>query len=412
MSSTGLLLVLLAVLVLVSAVFSACEASFLSLQKVRLRHIVRSGSRSSAVLVQMAEHPERFLPTILVGNNLVNTGAAAIATLVTVQLLGDEGIGVLIATVVTATVLIVVGENIPKTLGSRLAEPLALKFAVPLLWTERLLFPAVYPLQCFNRWLSGRMPPGRTLVTHEEIKVLISLGKETGGLEETASELLLRTLHIHEMRLQDIMVPRADIVAIEEGLTLEQFLEFNSRQYFSRFPVTNGGIDRVAGTLETQDVLRAMAQGALQRGDPVGRIVRPNLFLLETLTLPEALAQMRDTDAQLALVVDEFGVTSGLVTFNQLIRQVVGQIEQGKKDNVVAVTECAVTVRGRMPVLEANERLALTLPSGRYRTVAGFMLDRLGHVAKEGDSVVHSQHRLTVLRARGPRIDEVTIAKL
>lgn len=406
---------MLVVAVLLSAFFSAAETALLSVQKVRLRQLAATGSRRVIVMIRLAEHPERFLPTVLVGNNLVNSAAAALSTLIAVRIFpgqGDQGLGIVLSTLAIAVLLVVAGENFPKTLGSRYAEKVAIACATPLVWLERLLFPLIMPLQWVNRWVSVKLGGGKATVTPEEIRMLVTLGQESGGLQQTETDMLLGALRINQMRVTEIMTPRADIVWIEQGMTLEHFLEFNGRQHFSRFPVFADSVDNVVGVLETRDVLRTMGHGDLKPQDPVTHLLHPAHYLPESLTVPEALSQLRVLRTNLCLTVDEFGAVTGLATLHQFLGYIVGIIDQPLEGNVVAKTSDHLTIKGRTTVTEANDSLGLGIPAGDYRTVAGFVMERLGHVPSPGDFVIHRAHKYTVKETRGPRVDEIIVTSV
>lgn len=407
------LVALLGVAVLLSAYFSAAETALLSVQKVRLRQLAALGDARHQAMVRLAEHPERFLPTVLVGNNLVNAAAAALSTLVAVRFFpteGHQGLGVVLATLAVTILLVVVGENFPKTLGSRYAERVALASAGPIIWMERLLFPLIMPLQWVNRWLNTKLGTKLTLVTQAEIKVLVTLGQESGGLQQTQSDVLLGALRVNEMRITQVMTPRTDIVFIMEGMTLERFLEFNGRQHFSRFPVFGNGGETLVGVLETRDVLRAMS--TLRSTEPVTHLVHPAHYLPETLTIPEALAQMRVMGANLCLTVDEFGTVTGLATLHQFLGYIVGIMDQPSEANVVEKAPGNLVMKGRTTVSSANENLGLGIPPGDYRTVAGYLMERLGRVPAMGDAIVHKGRTYTVKETLGAKVEEIAVTRV
>lgn len=393
-----------------SAFFSGTEAAFLSVQRYKIRSAASRGVRGAQRAARLSEHPENFLPTVLVGNNLVNTIAATVGTLIAVQTIRNESVSAVVAAVAVAGVLIIFGETLPKTLAARNAEAAAIALSAPLIWAERLFTPVVYPLQKFNRWITGllsKSSPTAT-VTREELKLLISLNREAGGIDETQANLLLRTLRLTDLRVRDVMTPRTEVVSVSEDLNVAQFLEFNARQYHSRFPVFKRGSDDVTGVLEARDVFRALSAGDASSNDPIAELASPAQFVWESKPVVDTIAEMQRTDADMAMVVDEFGSMVGLVTFHHLLAQVVGR---GRQQILPAGQDAApgkgYSLKGSTRIYEANESVGLDLPEGEYDTVAGFVTSRLGRLPRTGDKVSHGAWEIEVVKMAGPRVVEI-----
>lgn len=405
---------LLILSILLSAFFSASEAAFLSIQRVKLRHMVDAGVPGAQRMARLIEHPGRFLPTVLVGNNLVNTSAATFGTIIAIDLLRNKGIGALVATIGVAVLLVVFGESIPKTIGSRLRERLALPITPLIFWMERLFLPFVAPLQHLNRWVSSRTGGEATkdMLTREELSVLISLVQESGAVQETEAEMLLRMLRAIDRQVGEIATPRTEIVWVEEGMTLNQFLEFNARQFHSRFPIFDGNVDNVVGKLATEDVLQAMGRGELEPSDSVTKLMRPAYFVPETKRVTELITEMRERGANMALVVNEFGEVVGVVTFKQLVEEIVGEVkEAGDEEPFRALDAYTTQVRGNARIDDLNEKLGLGLPEGDYETVAGFVLKTLGRVPEKGERLHHQNLEIVITKMRGPRVEEMRIIR-
>ncbi|MBM3926144.1 MAG: HlyC/CorC family transporter [SAR202 cluster bacterium] len=410
----GFFLVLFIITVVLSALFSASEAALLSVQRVKVQHMVNTGVTGAQRMAQMVEHPERFLPTILVGNNLVNSAAAALGTIMAVRLIDNEGVAAIAATVGVAIVLTIFGESAPKTVGSRLREGMALSITTPILWLERLLYPVVAPIQAMNRWVAARLGnvSAKDLAAQEELKVLISLGKDSGAMEETEAEMMLRMLRVTNLRVGSIMTPRTEIIYVEKGMPLSQFLEFNARQYHSRFPVYNGDVDDVVGLLAARDVLQALGKEQLNPDASVTHLMRPAHFVPETKPVSELLSEMREKGVPLALVVNEFGSVAGLVTFKQLVGEIVGELKENEEElEFKAVDEHTYAVKGGTRIDVLNEKLGLDLPMGDYTTIAGFVLSALGRIPEEGESVGYRALDLKVTKMRGPKVEEVLVQR-
>jgi putative hemolysin len=410
----GFFLILFIVTVVLSALFSASEAALLSVQRVKVQHMVNTGVAGARRMAAMVEHPERFLPTILVGSNLVNSAAAALGTIMAVELIDNEGIAAIVATLGVAIILTIFGESIPKTAGSRLREGMALAMTTPILWLERLLYPVVAPIQAINSWVAGRLGrvSAKDLANQEELKVLISLGRDSGAMAETEAQMMLRMLRVTNLRVCNVMTPRTDIIYVEKEMPLSQFLEFNARQYHSRFPVLDGNVDDVVGVLAARDVLQAMGKEHLKPDATVTRFMRPAHFIPETKPVSELLSEMREKGMALALAINEFGSVAGLVTFKQLVGEIVGEVKEEEEElEFKSVDDRTYVVKGGTRIDVLNEELGLDLPLGDYSTIAGFLLSALGHIPSEGEQVHFRALNLKVTRMKGPKVEEVLVQR-
>ena len=409
-----LYLALLFPFLLLSAFFSSAEAAFLSLRKVRIRHLVESNARGAERVARMTDQPERALPTILLGNNLVNTAFAALSTVIMVALLG-EGRGVIAATVASTFVLLVLGETLPKTVAIRHSEPIFFFYARALQWFELLLLPLTAALQLLNRVLVsplGRNP--RALFTEEEIKVAISIGMEAGAVEEEEAEMLEKVFRFGDRQVREVMTPRTEIVWLESGATLKDFLAIYQDHYYTRFPVFEEDMENVMGFLSVKDVVTAMARGEVSDESPVTRFLRQVEFVPDTKLVGPLFREMQKVGNQMVMAVDEFGGIAGLVTLKQLIEEIVGPVgEEGMEPEMEyeAIDANTYHIDGGMQIEEANEELALGLPEGDYETVAGFILEALGHIPIEGEHLRHDGLSLVVTHVRGMRVEKVMVTR-
>ena len=414
MDMTTLYLILLFVCLLLSAFFSSSEAAFLSAQKLRIRHLANTGVRGAERVSRMVEQPEKLLPTILLGNNLVNTAFAALATALFVNFLG-QGRGVLAATAAVTVVLLVLGETVPKTIAIRHAERMTFLYARPLVWMERLFLPVVVFLQWVSREVANLFGGDtRAVVTEEEIKVLISVGQEVGAVESGEADMLQKVFRFGDREVREVMTPRTEIVWIERGTTLRRFLETYMEHYHTRFPVYEGSEENVAGILSVKDVVKALAQSGTSYDAPVTEVMRPVYFIPETKLIAPLFDELRQSGNQMAMVADEFGGVAGLVTLKQLIEEIVGRVgEEGQEaaEEYEAIDENTFQVDGGMGIDDANEELDLGLPEGEYETIAGFVLETLGRIPQEGDHFTHNNMRFEVTEMNGFKIEKVTVLK-
>ena len=397
-----------------SAFFSAAEASLLTLRKVRIRRLLEDRAAGAERVARMVDQPEKVLPTILLGNSLMNTAFATVATVLAVSLLGDSQ-GVIVATVATTIVILVLGETMPKMVGIRHSEPVFFFAARILEWLDRLLLPAVALLQWVTRMLSRRLGSDpRALFSEEEIKAAIFIGMEAGAVERQEAEMLEKVFRFGDRQAREVMTPRMAVAWVEAGTTLKEFLAIYQGHPHTRFPVFEGHMENVVGVLSVKDVVTAMAVGGVSDDDSVTGFLRPVYFVPDTKLVGILFREMQGTGAQVAMLVDEFGGIAGLVTLKQLMEEIVGPVgEEGMQPEAEyeAIGENTFHVDGGMQIEEANEKLGLSFPEGDYETVAGFILAALGHIPTEGERLRHSGLRLVVTQMSGIKIDRVMVTR-
>ena len=409
----GLLVLFLAL----SAFFSGSETAFIALQRVRLIHMVHTGVPGARRVFRMAQHPERLLATVLLGNNLVNTAAAALGTALVISLMDNINSAILIATGGVTFLLLIFGEIVPKTLAVRHSERFAFAVVRPLQLVEWLLFPLVRSLQGLGsvvaRITGAAGQP--SLVTEQEIRSLISAGKEAGAVEASEAEMLEKVFHFGDRHVAEIMTPRPEIVWVEKDTTLREFLDIYAEHYHTRFPVFEETVENVIGLLSVKDVVKAQADENLQKDDEVTHLLRPAHFVPETKTAGSLFTELRERGQSMAMIVDEFGGIAGLATLKQLLSVIVGPVgEEGQplESQYTSVDENTFLLDAGLGITQINERLDLDLPLGEYQTLAGFVLERLGRIPKEGDYLHYGDLRFTIQEMDGVKIEQIEILRV
>ena len=417
MSNTDVIfLVLFFVCLLFSAFFSSSETAFISLQKLRVRHLAETEGGAARDVSEMAKKPEHLLTTVLMGNNLVNTAAAALVTLVTASVL-SEGWSLLTTTVGVTIMLLVFGDILPKIVAVRFSERLALLYARPM----KLLIWVLSPLAAIFvwvadkfAWLVGATPTQKTLTSEAEIRTAVSLGMAEGTVGESKAEMLEGVFRFGDRHVAELMVPRPDITWVEKGTKLREFLSIYAQTPYSRFPVYENTRDNVIGVLWIKDVLMAQAKGTLQENSPVDALARPAYFVPEGKHVAALFAELQKSGGHITVVVDEFGGVSGVVTMEKLLEEIVGELgdeltRSGKSFETVG--ENSFQIDGGMKIEDANETLELGLPEGPYETVAGFVLDLLGRIPKEGEQIRYDKLKMVITEIRGVKIEKVLVTK-
>lgn len=402
-------LIVLGVFVVLSAFFSGSEAALLSVQRVRIHHLVNSKVAGAARVLRMIERPDKLLPPILLGNNLVNTAAAALATALALDLIADPNRAVVIATAVVTVILLIFGETIPKTVAARHAERVSIIVSLPIQAISRIMAPASFLLERISRVASLLLGGvGRTGITEEEIKAMVSVGKQEGAVREEEAEMIRRVLEFGDRRVREVMTPRPEVVWVELGTTIKEFLALYDTHYHTQFPVCQGEVDNVIGLIAVKDIVRSLSQGAAMNSSATVK-VRPARFVPETKPVEDLFVEMRDHGDQMAMIADEFGGVAGVVTLKRLVEDIVGRArdEESPVEPIRSIGLHTHEIDGSVSIGEVNAKLAMAIPHGDYETVAGFLLEQLGSVPETGTVVEFSQWRFTVLEMQGVRISRV-----
>lgn len=409
-------LALLIVCLALSGFFSASETAFIALPRARLLHLINIGRPGAGRVEQLLRRPEKFLATVLLSNNLVNTAAAALATALAIKFIDDGNLALVAATLGVTLIILLFGETMPKNIAWNRSETVAIALSRPLMLVGSVLSPAIWALQSVSSL--GNKVLGITSVPHqigeEEIRDLIAAGAQSGTVEAEEAALLEKVFRFGDRQVREIMTPRPEIVWIETGTTLEQFLPSYSEHTHTRFPVYDGTIENVVGMLSIKDVLLAVGKGELEMNDGVTDFLRPAHFVPETKTVSSTFNEMRESGHGMVLTVDEFGGIAGLATQKQLLEVIVGQVREEDSDYeepVTPVDEHTFMLDAGAGISEINEELGLHIPEGDYQTVAGFMLDRMGRIPEEGDAVDYQDLRFTVNVMNGVKIEEVELRR-
>ncbi|MCK4698262.1 MAG: HlyC/CorC family transporter, partial [Dehalococcoidia bacterium] len=251
--------------------------------------------------------------------------------------------------------------------------------------------------------------------SEEEIRTMISVGHKEGTVEEAEAEMLHNVFDFGDRPVREVMVPRPEVVAIEQGSTVADFLALYAESPLSRFPVYEENMDNVVGILSIKDVLMALARGTIDNQSVIDDLIRPSYFTPETKRINELFAEMRDNNYRMAVIVDEYGGTAGVVSLSRLVEEIVGQVGDelaSVEKEYEAINEYTFQIDGSMRIEEANEEMELELPEGEdYETVAGFILNLLGHIPRRGEQLKYKGLKIVITKMRGLKIEEVLLTK-
>lgn len=408
-------IVSLAVLFLLSAFFSGSETAYLAVSRAKIRKLAKDGDPRAQVLLHLIEHPNRVIVTILVGNNLVNITAASLATSLAIEAFGSKGIG--IATGVVTLIVLIFGEITPKSYSATNAEKVALFVARPIYLLMKLLAPLVLLLSKFAKLLvksfGGEVKLG-PFITEEELKMLVEVGEEVGAIEKEEKEMISGIFEFGDTDVKEIMVPRIDMKCIEAGESIETARKLILETGHSRIPVYEGSIDNIIGILYAKDLLKYLnSKGAKPKS--LREIIRPAYFVPETKKLDDLLREFQQNRVQIAIVVDEYGGTAGMVTLEDILEEIVGEIKDeydiAEEEPLERIDEKQAIVDARMSIHDVNEALDINLPEEEFDTIGGLVFNTIGRIPSPGDEVEIDGVKLRVEKMRGRRIMKVRVIR-
>ena len=386
---TGLGITAIVLLIGLSAFFSSSEIAFFSLPQHRIESMVEEGIPNAETVKGLKEDPHRLLVTILVGNNIVNIAMSSIAT----ALFGiylSQGQAVVAATFGITAVVLLFGESAPKSYAVENTESWALQIARALKLSEYLLFPLIIVFDKLTRIVNKAMGSSSAIespyVTRDEIKDIIETGEREGVIDEEEREMLERIFTFNNTIAKEVMTPRLDVTAVSQGATIEEAIEACIGHDHVRVPVYDGNLDNIIGVVNVRDLVREhqYSEGKNDLTD----IVQPTLHVPESKNVDDLLAEMQENRLQMVVVLDEFGTTEGIITLEDMVEEIVGDIlESDESEPFTRIDEQTTVVRGEVNIHEVNEVLDIDLPEGEeFETLAGFVFNRAGRLVEEGET--------------------------
>jgi len=410
-------LIVLAILILASFFFAATETALTSLDRFAIKSLIEEKKLKS--LQMWADHPNKLLAAVLVGNTIVNLSAAALATYVAVDFANNhhmtEGWAAVISTVFITFIILILGEIIPKTVAKHSPEAVSTWTIDLLLIVHYLLSPLIKAMIFITnpivKFLGGNIKQDEPLDKDEEIRFLVSEGVREGVLEKEQKEMIHSVLEFGDKVVKTIMIPRIDMECVDINLDKEKFIDAVVETGYSRVPIYKETLDNIIGVIHVKDLLGAWRCNELII---IQDLLRPVYFVPETKKVNKLLRQMQKGRLHLASAVDEYGVPSGLVTVEDLVEQIVGDIleEYELEDlGVEPLSDGSMQIDGKMNIYELNEKLKINLPSEDFNTVSGFVVDLLGRVPRKDEEIKYKDLKFVIVEANRRRIIKLTIRK-
>jgi putative hemolysin len=401
-------------LVLLAAFFAACEAALVSISRLRARAIADRKVRGGRELQRLVEDKNRFLTSILVGNTIVLLAADSLATYIALSL--GLPSGAILSTLVMTVVFLLFGEIVPKTVATGDSERWALRLAMPMRWVAAVLAPIARSFEFVTDAILrvfGIKNAHRPFVTEEDIRALVNVGAEQRVIEEEERELIHSVMEFGDTIVREVMQPRPEMVAVSIDDSPRRVLDVVIAEGYSKLPVYQESKDDIVGVIHDRELLVALANGTIAHTS-VRAIMRHAVHVPETKKIAELLREMQRDKFSLAIVVDEYGGTAGLVTMEDLLEEIVGEIRDehdfDEQEPIAVISAEEAVVEAGTNIEDVNARLGIELPTEDFETIGGYTVGLFGRLPNEGEEIEADDHtRLRVDRTRGRRILAVRV---
>jgi len=406
------------------ALLSSSESAFISVSRLRLRHLIEKGNSKAKTVKKIRDEHDRLFSAVIFSGNLFTILATSVGTALALKIfaevLGNE-IAILIATIVMTYLTVVFGELAPKTFAVSHAEKVSLALAKPLDIFIKLISPLVTVFSKSSNFIihlfGGEVKPQPQLLTEEELKSVIDLGEEHGTIEKEEKEMLHNVFEFGDKRVSEAMVPRTEIVAIPEDAVVADVLDLVSKEGYSRYPVIKESVDNIIGILYIKDILLKMSKEEVTPKTLIKNLIRDAFYIPESKMVTALLDNMQKNKFQIAIIVDEHGGTAGLITLEDIMEEIVGGLQdefeaiEAEKE-VEVVDERTFVVAGSTGIDEVNELVGVDLTSEDFHTVGGLLFGLFGHLPKVGEQLRYHDLKFLILEMDSKKIEKIKITKL
>jgi putative hemolysin len=407
----------LAAALVASAFFSSSETALTALGEARVKALLDSGGRRASLLKLWQKHPDRVLAALLLGNTLVNVGMGSLVTIVAEEAGATKALALL--TGVATLVILLFGEITPKTFAKRHASG----FAVLVIPAVAVFYYALYPIvwllvqvpRLLSRWVGMDGVVASESVTSQELEYLIELGAKQGSIDKVREELLSSVLAFTEVLVKEIMIPRTQVIALEDGATYDDAMKLVTESELSRIPVFRDSLDQIVGVLQAKSLLVDLKKGIPPAQFHIAKYMKKPFFVPEMMKVSKLLTEMQRRKTHLAVVVDEFGGTSGIVTLEDVVEEIVGEIHDEsdvEEKRLRVLSDGVILADAQVSIRDLEEHLGVEFPEGGdYETLGGFLTATAGRVPPAGSLVVWGGLSFTVKAADDRRVQKVEIAR-
>lgn len=403
------IILILVVLIILSAYFSATETSFSSLNKIKMINLSRKGNKKAKLTLKLSDKYDEIISTILIGNNIVNIAAASLATVLFTSIWGEAG--VTISTIVMTIVVLIFGEVSPKSLAKDIPESFAM-FSSPILSFFCILLKPLNFLFCQWKKLLSRIfkIKNDNSITGEEILTIVKEAQNMGGINYQEGELIRSAIEFNDQNVIDVFTPRVDVVAVEDTASKEELIDLFTKTGYSRIPVYHGNIDNIIGIINEKDFFYLVMNNSLEE---VKTIIKSIAFIPPTMKISKLLRLLQNSKSHMAVIIDEYGGTMGIVTLEDVLEELVGEIWD-EHDEIVneiqKVDENEYLVTGSAKVEKLFEELKIN-QEVEMISVNGWVTKELGRIPVEGDKFKYKDYLILVVKVNRRRVLQIKIVK-
>ena len=398
-------------LIILSAFFSGIETALMSLNMAKVNALVKQKKRGSKALYRIKKNPRKLIITILIGNNVSNIGAASIATVAFTDLFGSTGVG--IATGVMTFLILVFGEITPKTFATQNAQRISLFVARPVEILSKILSPLVAFFGLIAKgmsWLLGSKEEQQ--LSEEELSTIVTMGFREGILSEDAAEIMQNVLEFEGTKVIEIMTPKVDIAMVDGNAKLKDVIDFVVKTPYSIYPVYTENMDNIIGALDVDAVLKYVRNKKIDV--KIKTLAKPILIVPESKEIDDLLSEFEGRKIPLAIVVNEYGIVSGLVTIEDILEEIVGDIfDKSRRESmhIKKAPDGTIKVDAKASIEEINKVLHLGLEEGRFNTIAGFIQSKLKKIPEKGETIKLKNCIIVIDKVSRQKIESVNIIK-
>lgn len=405
-------IILLIILIVMSGFFSMSETALMALSKIRIRHMVDENVKGAKLVEKISEDPSKLLGAILIGNNIVNIGASSLATSIAVKVIGESGVG--LVTILMTILVLIFGEITPKSIAKQNSERVSLAVSKPIAIIIKIFKPFVivftYISGFFIKLLGGDPKATEPFITEEELKTMVGVSEEEGVLEDVEKEIIFNVFEFADSQVKDVMVQRVEIVAVDINATYEDVIEIIKREQFSRIPVYDQNIDDIIGILNVKDLIIAFQS---KENFKVSDYMREPYYTFEFKKIAELFKEMKKSRNHMAVVLNEYGGNVGIVTIEDLIEEVVGEIEDEYDDennsNITVIKEDEYIVDGSARIDDIADLIGVIMESEEFNSVGGYIIGELGRFPEKKEEVKVNNIKFIVEDIDKNRIKKVRI---
>ena len=410
-SETGQLIAII-ILLCLSAFFSSSETALTTVNQIRIRTLADNGDKRAARVLHVTGNPGKMLSAILIGNNIVNLSASSISTSLAIHLFGNTGAG--IATGILTFLILIFGEVTPKTMATIKADSMSLTVAAPIGFLMKILTPVIFIINKLSLGLMFllhvNIKDAQKKMTEEELRTIVDVSQENGVIEHEERDMIHNLFDFGDAEAKEIMVPRIDMTFVQADATYQEVLDIFRQDMFTRLPVYEDSTDNVIGIINMKDFL-------LQNDTPefsVRNLLREPYFTYEHKNTADLFLEMRKSSISLAIVLDEYGVTAGLITLEDLLEEIVGEIrdeyDADEEDDITRISDREFYVLGSANLNDVSEALSLHFTSDDYDTIGGYCLGLLDHLPEKNEIILTDNNiLLRIDRMEKNRIDRIYI---